>query len=157
VNWNEIVATMNFLDGGFSQRLLDRPAPTRLQLDEPPGGSSQKLRQLTTQRLITPTATPTAAAAPTTAAASAAAPTTAAAVAAAAATTAPTAATAAALTGRTRFVNDDVTTQEIVAVERLNCTAGVFVIIHFHKAETARLAGKPIPYESYIGRRHTCF
>ena len=138
---------MNFLDGGFSQRLLDRPAPTRLQLDEPPGGSSQKLRQLTTQRLITPAATPTAAASPTTAAA----------VAAAAATTAPTAATAAALTGRTRFVNDDVTTQEIVAVERLDCAAGVFVIIHFHKAETARLAGKPIPYESYIGRRHTCF
>jgi hypothetical protein len=42
-------------------------------------------------------------------------------------------------------------------VERLNRLARILVIVHFDEAETARLPGKTVSYQRYVGRSHSCF
>ncbi len=100
----------------------------------------------------------TLATAATTAASSAATATTATAAAespaAAAASTATTA--AATLAHRPSFVHDDVASLELLAVQRLNRTVCLFVILDFDKTEASRLSRETIANESNIRRSHTC-
>jgi hypothetical protein len=66
--------------------------------------------------------------------------------AAAIATTAgPPAATAAsAFSLGSRFVHYQVAPAKVLAVERVHGAIRVFIIVHFHKREPARLSGKPV-------------
>ncbi len=126
--------------------------------------------ELRTQRLPAAAATAaTIAAVPATTPASIA---TAASIAAAAATaaatagtTAPTAAKAAttstpssaasattAFARRTRFVNDDVTAHEILAVQTLNSTVCFFIVCYLDESETARLTRKTVAHQRHIRR-----
>jgi hypothetical protein len=80
--------------------------------------------------------------------------------AATAATTSAIATTAAAITASTTaafglwlgFVDYEIASAEILAVESVDGLLGVFVRGDFHETETARLPGEAIPNESY-GRR----
>jgi hypothetical protein len=78
------------------------------------------------------------------------APTTARATATAVAAAAPTA--TAAFTGGPRLIHNNIAPHEVMTVQSLNGTPGVFVIIHFHEAKSARLSGESVTHQCYIGR-----
>jgi hypothetical protein len=118
--------------------------------------------ELRTQRLPAAAATIAAVPATTTASIATAAST---ATAAAAGTTSPTAAKAAttstpsssasattAFARRTRFVNDDVTAHEILAVQTLNSTVCFFIVCYLDKSETSRLTRKTVAHQRHIRR-----
>jgi hypothetical protein len=98
------------------------------------------------------TAASIAAAAGTTAAATAG--TTAATAAKAATTSTPSSAASAttAFARRTRFVNDDVTAHEILAVQTLNSTVCFFIVCYLDESETARLTRKTVANQRHIRR-----
>jgi hypothetical protein len=78
--------------------------------------------------------------------------------AATAAATSAASAGAAAIARRTRFVHNDATPFELLAVQRLNGALSFFIILNFDKAEAARLARETVADEhnagwSYAGLR----
>jgi hypothetical protein len=42
------------------------------------------------------------------------------------------------------FVHYQVAPAKVLAIEGIHSAIGVFVIVHFHKREPARLSGKPV-------------
>jgi hypothetical protein len=100
-----------------------------------------------------PAATTTMTAAPATAATVAA---TSAAITSATATAAPaTATTTGALGLRPRFVDYQVSSAEVLTVQRINRPIGIFVIAHFNEGEAARLPGETIADQIYARGSYT--
>jgi hypothetical protein len=60
-------------------------------------------------------------------------------------TPAPTAAPTFSL--RPCFVHHQVAPAKVLAVEGVHSAIGIFVIVHLHKREPARLSGEPIAYQ----------
>jgi len=68
------------------------------------------------------------------------------------ATAGPSSASATAFAGGTRFVDDNITAHEILAVQRLYGAVGLFVAVDLDKSEPARLPRKTVAHQSDICR-----